>query len=133
MNMVDDATSRTEAIFSAQESLWAAVAVLRKWVKKHGIPKALYTDWKNVYVKEPTPKQELQGEIPLTQFGRMCAKLGIRIIAASSPQAKGRVVFGGPQSPVRHCASGCGRLSYTGAEGVGFRRCVPVGRDPYDQ
>lgn len=91
MNMVDDATSRTEAIFSAQESLWAAVAVLRKWVKKHGIPKALYTDWKNVYVKGPTPKQELQGEIPLTQFGRMCGKLGIRIIAASSPQAKGRV------------------------------------------
>lgn len=91
MNMVDDATSRTEAIFSAQESLWAAVAVLRKWVKKHGIPKALYTDWKNVYVKQPTSKQELQGETPLTQFGRMCAKLGIRIIAASSPQAKGRV------------------------------------------
>ncbi len=27
----------------------------------------------------------------MTQFGRMCAKLGIRIIAASSPQAKGRV------------------------------------------
>jgi transposase len=91
MNMVDDATSRTEAIFSEQETLWAAVAVLRKWVNKHGIPKALYTDWKNVYVKEPTAKQELRGEAPLTQFGRMCAKLGIRIIAASSPQAKGRV------------------------------------------
>jgi hypothetical protein len=27
----------------------------------------------------------------VTQFGRMCQKLGIRIIAASSPQAKGRV------------------------------------------
>jgi hypothetical protein len=27
----------------------------------------------------------------VTQFGRMCAGLGIRIIAASSPQAKGRV------------------------------------------
>lgn len=91
MNMVDDATSCTEAIFSEQESLWAAVAVLRKWVKKHGIPKALYTDWKNVYVKEPTARQELRGEAPLTQFGGMCAKLGIRLMAASSPQAKGRV------------------------------------------
>ena len=48
MNMVDDATSRTEAIFSEQETLWAAVAVLRKGVNKHGIPKALYTDWKNI-------------------------------------------------------------------------------------
>ena len=91
MNMVDDATSRTGATFSAQESIWAAVGVLRKWVEKYGIPKALYTDWKNVYVKEPSQKQELRGEVPLTQFGRMCAKLEIRIIAASSPQAKGRV------------------------------------------
>jgi transposase len=91
MNMVDDATSRTEALFSEQETTWAAVAVLRKWVSKYGIPKALYTDWKNVYVKEATAKQELRSEVAVTQFGRMCAKLGIRIIAASSPQAKGRV------------------------------------------
>ena len=33
----------------------------------------------------------MRGEVPLTQFGRMCQKLGIRIIAANSPQAKGRV------------------------------------------
>jgi transposase len=91
MNMVDDATSRTEALFSGQETIWAAIALLRQWLSKYGIPKALYTDWKNVYVQAPTPKQELRGEVPVTQFGRMCAKLGIRIIAASSPQAKGRV------------------------------------------
>lgn len=63
MNMVDDATSRTEALFSEQQTTWAAVAVLPKWVSKYGIPKALYTDWKNVYVKQPTPKQELRGEV----------------------------------------------------------------------
>jgi len=91
MNMVDDASSRTEALFSEEETIWAAVAVLRKWVSKYGIPKALYTDWKNVYVQESTPQQQLRGEVPVTQFGRMCAKLGICIIAASSPQAKGRV------------------------------------------
>ncbi|MEO7142081.1 MAG: ISNCY family transposase [Bryobacteraceae bacterium] len=91
MNMVDDATGQTRAIFSEQETIWAAVGVLRSWVKKYGIPKALYTDWKNVYVKEPTPKQELRGEAPPTQFGRMCSNLEIRIIAANSPQAKGRV------------------------------------------
>jgi hypothetical protein len=33
----------------------------------------------------------MRGKIPVTQFGRMCQKLGIRIIAASTPQAKGRV------------------------------------------
>ena len=39
----------------------------------------------------PTPGERLRGEEPVTQFGRMCAKLDIAIIAASSPQAKGRV------------------------------------------
>jgi hypothetical protein len=38
-----------------------------------------------------TPREQLRGEEPITQFGRMCAKLGIELIAASSPQAKGRV------------------------------------------
>lgn len=91
MNMVDDATSRAQAIFSEQESIWAAVEVLRQWVTKYGIPKALYTDWKNVYVQAATVKQQLRGEVPVTQFGRMCQKLGIKIIAANSAQAKGRV------------------------------------------
>ena len=56
-----------------------------------GIPQALYCDWKNVYKRKPTSREEIEGIEPETQFGRMCAKLGIRIIAASSPQAKGRV------------------------------------------
>src|SRR6476646_1653492 len=60
-------------------------------IKKYGVPRALYTDWKNVYKRKATPGEQLRGEVPLTQFGRMCQKLGIRIMAASSPQAKGRV------------------------------------------
>jgi hypothetical protein len=52
---------------------------------------ALYTDCKNVYVRAPTAAEQATGAVPLTQFGRMCASLGIQIIAASSPQAKGRV------------------------------------------
>jgi len=74
-----------------QETIWAAADGLRAWVEKYGIPHCLYTDWKNVYLREPTPKERLSGEEPLTQFGRMCRKLGVRIIGASSPQAKGRV------------------------------------------
>jgi hypothetical protein len=41
--------------------------------------------------REPSEKQWRAGQVAVTQFGRMCARLGIRIIAASSPQAKGRV------------------------------------------
>src|ERR1700722_19834782 len=91
MNMVDDASGETLARMGSEETIWAAVGVLRAWIKKYGIPVALYTDWKNVYVREASAKEQSQGVVPVTQFGQMCQRLGIRIIAANSPQAKGRV------------------------------------------
>jgi transposase len=91
LTLVDDATSRSTGRFSAQETIWAAVAVLRDWIDAYGVPQALYTDWKNVYVRPPTEEERLTQAEPFTQFGRMCAQLGIRIIPASSPQAKGRI------------------------------------------
>ena len=91
MNMVDDATSRTLSQLQEQETTWAAADVLRAWVEKYGIPHRLYTDWKNVYLREPTAKELQAGKEALTQFGRMCQKLGTKILGASSPQAKGRV------------------------------------------
>lgn len=94
MNMVDDASSTVEARMGDEETIWAAARVLRQWIEKYGVPLALYTDWKNVYVREPTEKELLHGKVPVTQFGRMCQKLDIRIIAANSPQAKGRVERG---------------------------------------
>lgn len=91
LTLVDDATSRTLGRLGDQETIWAAVAVLRRWIEAYGVPHALYTDWKNVYVRAPTPAEQGTGVVPQTQFGRMCAALDIRIIAAHSPQAKGRV------------------------------------------
>jgi hypothetical protein len=44
--------------------------VLGRWIEKYGVPR---------------------GEVPVTRFGWMCERLGIKIIAANSPQAKGRV------------------------------------------
>jgi transposase len=91
LTMVDDATGRSLGGFSAQETIWAAAGVLRTWMTQYGIPRALYTDWKNVYVRPPNQEERATGAEPLTQFGRMCATLGITIIPASSPQAKGRI------------------------------------------
>ena len=91
MNMVDDATTRTCCRLGEQETIWAAVGVLRSWIGKYGVPRALYTDWKNVYKRQPSERERLRGKAPTTRFGRMCEGLEIRIIAASSPQAKGRV------------------------------------------
>jgi hypothetical protein len=67
------------------------VGIVRAWIARYGIPRALYTDWKNVYVRQPNQEERDTGAEPLTQFGRMCAQLGMRIIPASSPQAKGRI------------------------------------------
>jgi hypothetical protein len=94
MDLVDDATSRCDLRFEPQETIWGAVRSLRQWITQYGIPLALYTDWKNVYVRKPTEAELAAGAAVFTQFGRMCATVGIRIIAASSPQAKGRVERG---------------------------------------
>jgi hypothetical protein len=53
----------------------------------------LYVDGKTVYVpdREATAEEQLAGEQPLTEFGKACRKLGIRLILAHSAPAKGRV------------------------------------------
>jgi transposase len=94
MTMVDDATGQTLLRFGSEETIWAAAGILRAWIAAHGVPHAIYADWKNVYQRAPTLNERVRGETPLTHFGRMCAKLGITLIGASSPQAKGRVERG---------------------------------------
>ena len=64
---------------------------MRAWVERYGVPQALYVDGKNLYKRAANAQERRRGEEPITQFGRMCRKLGIELIAASSPQAKGRV------------------------------------------
>jgi transposase len=93
IDMVDDATSRMSGRFFEQETTAGAMRVLWGWIDRYGIPRALYTDHKNVYVteREPSMDEQLAGQPPLTAFGKACHKLGIEIIAASSPQAKGRI------------------------------------------
>lgn len=85
MTMTDDATGTVLARFSAQEDIWSVLAVLKSWIEKYGVPRALYTDWKNVYrqFNEETKDEH--------QFSRISERLGIEVILASSPQAKGRV------------------------------------------
>ena len=93
MNMVDDATSTTQSLFAAEETSFAAMELLWQWIERYGIPRALYTDRKNVYVVDEQTRQRAadSGQEALTQFGRACQQLGIKIIKAYSPEAKGRV------------------------------------------
>ena len=93
MALVDDATGRMWLRFTEDEGTFAVMAVLRDWIEFYGIPLALYTDRLTTYHtdREPTITEQLAGQEPLTQLGRACDMLGIRMIAAHSPQAKGRV------------------------------------------
>lgn len=93
MTLVDDATGETLTLFAEQETTAAAMAALEAWIRRYGIPRALYLDRKSVYVtdREPTQEEQLSGQPALTQFGRACRQLGIQLIEAHSPQAKGRV------------------------------------------
>ena len=64
-----------------------------RYVAKYGLPQALYSDHDSIYETslKTSTKEALQGEEPVTQFGRAMKELGVQIILANSPQAKGRV------------------------------------------
>jgi transposase len=93
ITVVDDATGRTYLLFTADEGTFAVMAAVVGWIRQYGLPQALYTDRLKTYLtdREPTVSEQLAGQEPQTQFGRACAALDIGIIAARSPQAKGRV------------------------------------------
>jgi len=93
MNMVDDATGTTLSFLDEQETTEGALRLLWAWIERYGVPMAVYCDRKNAFVldREPTVREQLDGITPKSTFERACEKLGIEVIVARSPQAKGRV------------------------------------------
>jgi len=93
MVMVDDATNRTGARFSEEETTRASYDVFDVWVRKNGVPGSLYVDRDSIYrcEREATVAEQIAGQQPRTQFGRAMEQLGVEVILAHSPQAKGRV------------------------------------------
>jgi hypothetical protein len=93
MVMVDDATNQMRARFFEEETTRASYDVLEGWVRKHGLPGSLYVDRDSIYRCEgqATVAEQLAGQEPQTQFGRAMEALGVELILANSPQAKGRV------------------------------------------
>jgi hypothetical protein len=83
LNMVDDATSKTNAHLESGETTRGVFRVIWQWIERYGIPLAFYVDLKTVYV---SPK-----DASFSHVEKACKKLGIRIIKAYSAQAKGRV------------------------------------------
>jgi len=78
---IDDASSRVHIRFSPTESTRSVFEILREYVEEKGIPGSIYVDRHSVYYEKEKP----------TDFSRAMKKLGVKIIYAKSPQAKGRV------------------------------------------
>jgi transposase len=93
MVMIDDATNWTHAKFFESETTAAAMTVFGEYVGHYGLPRSLYVDRASIYEtsRDSTVEEALQDTAPLTQFGRAMRELGVELILAHSPQAKGRV------------------------------------------
>jgi transposase len=93
MVAIDDATNRTYARFFEAETTAAAFETFKRYVELHGLPRSLYVDKDSIYRpgRDRTVDEELADEPAKTQFGRAMAQLGVELICAHSPQAKGRV------------------------------------------
>lgn len=94
MAYIDDATSHVFARFYDYEGTMPAMDSFRLYTEENGLPQSLYADKHSTYKSQRklTIEEELEGvEEPLSQFGRALDDLGVEMIHAHSPQAKGRV------------------------------------------
>lgn len=87
---VDDATGQiTQAKFEQHEGVMPTFGFWKAYVLEKGKPASIYLDKFSTYKinhKSAEDNKEL-----ITQFQRACRDLGIELITAHSPQAKGRV------------------------------------------
>ena len=93
MGYVDDATGRFFGRFYDYEGLFPVMDSLERYIRLHGSPVSLYLDKHSTYktTRQPDLDELLRGEEAQTQFERAAKELGIEIIHANSPQAKGRI------------------------------------------
>jgi transposase InsO family protein len=94
---IDDATGQILGLFLAKnECLNGYFQVMHQVITGFGIPVQLYSDRHTIFFspkkKTLSLEEQLTGkQIALTQFGQAMDELGIKMIPAGSPQAKGRI------------------------------------------
>ena len=92
--LIDDATGNLmQLLFAPSESTHSYMRALCGYIEQHGIPIALYSDRHSVFRvngKAANKESGKEGESE-TQLGAALRVLGIELICANSPQAKGRV------------------------------------------
>ena len=94
---IDDATGKIVGLYMTQnECLFGYEEMMRYCCLHYGVPQSVYSDKHTIFRSPKTGKltveEEIQGKtVNLTQFGRAMYELGVDIIYANSPEAKGRV------------------------------------------
>ena len=93
MGYIDDATGTVSGRFYDYEGTMPAMDSFKRYIKRYGIPQSVYLDKHSTY--KSTAKQSIEDELedkkPMSQFERSLTELGVTVIHANSPQAKGRI------------------------------------------
>jgi hypothetical protein len=90
---IDDATNNVFGRFYTHEGTIPALDCFYRYSLKYGLPVSVYIDKHTTYrsTAKPSIEEELGGEASQSQFQRALSQLGVKIIYANSPQAKGRI------------------------------------------
>ncbi len=93
MGYIDDATSTVYGRFYGYEGTLPAMDSFKGYVERYGFPMSVYLDRHTTYKssKKLTEWDEIEGVEALSQFERALKELGVEVIHALSPQAKGRI------------------------------------------
>lgn len=94
LGAIDDASGKVpRAFFEVAESSWAYFRLFSEIFKTHGLPQSVYADRHSIFWtdREPTLEEQLVNQRPTTEVGRGLEELGVTLIPAGSPQAKGRI------------------------------------------
>lgn len=96
MGYIDDATNTLFGWFYSFEGVYSAMDSFRRYIERNGIPHSVYLDRHSTYktTREPNREEALKGDRAKTQFARALTELGVKVIYAHSPQAKGRIERG---------------------------------------
>jgi transposase len=86
----DDATGSVYGRFYEYEGTIPAMDSFTRYITKHGLPMRVYLDKHTTY-KSWARRDDFQEAEPISQFGRALAELGVKMLHAHSPQAKGRI------------------------------------------
>lgn len=94
MGYIDDATNTAFGRFYDYEGTFPAMDSFRAYIECHGIPQSVYLDKHPTYksTRKLTLEEELKGiREAKSQFERALDEIGVEVIHADSPQAKGRI------------------------------------------